>query len=72
MEELAEIRKRTDLEIEAFVHGAMCISSQVAVPFPNHMSGRDANPVVVVHSLVVGNMTFTTYHSGQERKEYQR
>ena len=26
MEELAEIRKRTDLEIEAFVHGAMCIS----------------------------------------------
>ena len=26
MEELAEIRKRTDVEIEAFVHGAMCIS----------------------------------------------
>ena len=25
MEELAEIRKRTDVEIEAFVHGAMCI-----------------------------------------------
>lgn len=26
MEEVAEIRKNTDTEIEAFIHGAMCIS----------------------------------------------
>ena len=26
MEEVAEIRKNTDIEIEAFIHGAMCIS----------------------------------------------
>ncbi len=32
MEELAEIRKRTD-EIEA-VHGAMCISYSVVIVYP--------------------------------------
>mgnify|MGYP000550337829 CR=1 FL=1 len=43
MEELAEIRKRTDLEIEAFVHGAMCISYSGRCTLSNHMSDRDAN-----------------------------
>ena len=42
MEELAEIRKRTDLEIEAFVHGAMCISYSGRCTLSNHMSDRDA------------------------------
>ena len=37
MEELAEIRKRTDLEIEAFVHGAMCISYSGRCTLSNHM-----------------------------------
>lgn len=43
MEELAEIRKRTDVEIEAFVHGAMCISYSGRCVLSNHMSHRDAN-----------------------------
>ncbi len=43
MEELAEIRKRTDLEIEAFVHGAMCISYSGRCTLSNHVSDRDAN-----------------------------
>ncbi|MGT2741884.1 peptidase U32 family protein [Streptococcus plurextorum] len=43
MEELAEIRRRTDLEIEAFVHGAMCISYSGRCTLSNHMSDRDAN-----------------------------
>lgn len=43
MEELAEIRKRTDLEIEAFIHGAMCISYSGRCVLSNHMSHRDAN-----------------------------
>ena len=43
LEELAEIRKRTDLEIEAFVHGAMCISYSGRCTLSNHMSDRDAN-----------------------------
>ena len=43
MAELAEIRKRTDVEIEAFVHGAMCISYSGRCTLSNHMSMRDAN-----------------------------
>lgn len=43
MAEVAEIRKRTDVEIEAFVHGAMCISYSGRCVLSNHMSHRDAN-----------------------------
>ncbi|GBG95982.1 peptidase U32 family protein [Lactococcus termiticola] len=43
MEELAEIRKHTDIEIEAFVHGAMCISYSGRCVLSNYMSLRDAN-----------------------------
>lgn len=43
MAELAEIRKRTDVEIVAFVHGAMCISYSGRCVLSNHMSHRDAN-----------------------------
>ncbi|AND78995.1 peptidase U32 family protein [Streptococcus pantholopis] len=43
MAELAEIRRRTEVEIEAFVHGAMCISYSGRCVLSNHMSHRDAN-----------------------------
>lgn len=43
MEELAEIRRLTSVEIEAFVHGAMCISYSGRCTLSNHMSMRDAN-----------------------------
>lgn len=43
MEEVKEIREKTDVEIEAFIHGAMCISYSGRCVLSNHMSGRDAN-----------------------------
>jgi putative protease len=43
MAEVAEIRKHTDVEIEAFIHGAMCISYSGRCVLSNHMSMRDAN-----------------------------
>ena len=43
MEEVAEIRKNTEVEIEAFIHGAMCISYSGRCTLSNHMSMRDAN-----------------------------
>ncbi len=43
MAELAEIRKSTTIEIETFVHGAMCISYSGRCTLSNHMSMRDAN-----------------------------
>ena len=45
MEEIAEIRAKTpkDLEIEAFVHGAMCMSFSGRCLLSNYRAGRDAN-----------------------------
>lgn len=43
MEEIKEIRSKTNIEIEAFIHGAMCISYSGRCVLSNHMSSRDAN-----------------------------
>jgi putative protease len=44
LEELAEIRMKVpDIEIEAFVHGAMCIAISGRCLLSNYMTGRDAN-----------------------------
>ncbi len=44
-DEIAEIRKNTDedLELEAFVHGAMCISYSGRCLLSSYMAGRDSN-----------------------------
>ncbi|MEK3936488.1 U32 family peptidase [Sporosarcina sp. FSL W7-1349] len=43
MDEIKEIRQKTDVEIEAFIHGAMCISYSGRCVLSNHMADRDAN-----------------------------
>lgn len=45
VEEIAEIRAKTpmDLEIEAFAHGAMCVSFSARCLLSSYMTGRDAN-----------------------------
>ena len=44
IEEMKEIRdKVNDIEIEAFVHGAMCMSISGRCLLSNYMTGRDAN-----------------------------
>lgn len=43
MEEVKAIRENSDIEIEAFIHGAMCISYSGRCTLSNHMSHRDAN-----------------------------
>lgn len=45
LDEIKEIREKTpaDLEIEAFVHGAMCISYSGRCLLSNYMANRDAN-----------------------------
>ena len=45
LEEIRTIRDKTpaDLEIEAFVHGAMCMSVSGRCLLSNYMAGRDAN-----------------------------
>lgn len=45
LEEIAEIRARTpkELALEAFVHGAMCMSVSGRCLLSNYLTGRDAN-----------------------------
>ncbi|MGX7092745.1 peptidase U32 family protein [Hutsoniella sourekii] len=43
MAEVAEINDKTSVEIEAFIHGAMCISYSGRCTLSNHMANRDAN-----------------------------
>lgn len=49
--EIAEIRNRTsdDLELEAFVHGAMCISYSGRCLLSNYMTNRDSNQGACSH-----------------------
>lgn len=41
--EIAEIKDKTKMELEVFVHGAMCISHSGRCLLSNYMAGRDAN-----------------------------
>lgn len=41
--EIREIKEHVDIEIEAFIHGAMCNSYSGRCVLSNHMTNRDAN-----------------------------
>lgn len=43
LDEIKQIRSDVSIELEAFVHGAMCISYSGRCTLSNHMSLRDAN-----------------------------
>lgn len=45
LEDIRQIRRRipADLELEAFVHGSMCVSYSGRCLLSNHFTGRDAN-----------------------------
>ena len=51
LKEIAEIRKNIpeDLEIEAFMHGAMCISYSGRCLLSSYLAGRDANRGLCTH-----------------------
>lgn len=51
LDEIAEIRRKTDpsLEIEAFAHGAMCISISGRCLLSNYLAGRDSNQGLCAH-----------------------
>lgn len=51
LKEVTELRSNTssELEIEAFIHGAMCISYSGRCLLSNYMTGRDANRGACAH-----------------------
>lgn len=50
LEELATIRKNTDLDLEYFIHGGMCASFSGRCVLSNYMTNRDANRGGCAHS----------------------
>lgn len=42
-EEIREMKEKVDIEIEIFVHGAMCIAYSGRCTLSNHMTARDSN-----------------------------
>ncbi|MEQ6389428.1 U32 family peptidase [Bacillaceae bacterium S4-13-58] len=42
-EEIKEMKEKVDIEIETFIHGAMCISYSGRCVLSNHMTARDSN-----------------------------
>lgn len=42
-DEIREIMEKTDIEIEAFIHGAMCIAYSGRCTLSTHMTARDSN-----------------------------
>ena len=47
--EIKEIREKTDVDLEMFVHGAMCISYSGRCLLSNFFTGRDANQGACTH-----------------------
>lgn len=43
LEEIREVREKVDIELEAFVHGAMCMSYSGRCLMSSYMTGRSAN-----------------------------
>lgn len=49
-EEIVDIKKRTAIELEMFVHGAMCISYSGRCYLSHYLTGRDGNKGECTHS----------------------
>ncbi|MDG5470893.1 U32 family peptidase [Jeotgalibacillus sp. ET6] len=42
-DEIQEIKEKVDIEVESFIHGAMCIAYSGRCVLSNHMTARDSN-----------------------------
>lgn len=69
IKEIKEIRDYIpkDVEIEAFIHGAMCISYSGRCLLSNYMCGRDANKGACVQSC---RWEYTIHEKSRDNEEY--
>ena len=49
LDEIVDIKKRVDIELEMFVHGAMCVSYSGRCLLSHYMTGRSANQGACAH-----------------------
>lgn len=59
--EIAKIMKKTDVEVEVFIHGGMCSSYSGHCVLSNHMTNRDANRGGCAHSC---RWNYTLFEDG--------
>ena len=50
LDEIDEIKKKSKIDIEAFIHGGMCVSYSGRCMLSNNMTNRDANRGGCAHS----------------------
>ncbi|MBQ3253950.1 MAG: U32 family peptidase, partial [Acholeplasmatales bacterium] len=50
LDEIAKVKKSTDIDIECFIHGGMCVSYSGRCMLSNNMTNRDANRGGCAHS----------------------
>ncbi|HBP25735.1 MAG TPA: collagenase-like protease [Acholeplasmatales bacterium] len=50
LEQIRQIRTKTDADLEVFIHGGMCVSYSGRCMLSNHMTNRDANRGGCAHS----------------------
>ena len=50
LEEIEEVKKNTDIDLEVFIHGGMCVSYSGRCMLSNNMTNRDANRGGCAHS----------------------
>ncbi|WP_027340178.1 peptidase U32 family protein [Halonatronum saccharophilum] len=69
--EMREIRDKVDISLEAFVHGAMCISYSGRCLLSNYMNGRDANRGACAHSCRWNYTLMEEQRSGEYYPVYE-
>ncbi|MFD2670389.1 peptidase U32 family protein [Marinicrinis sediminis] len=65
MEDIVEIKNRVDVEIEVFIHGAMCSSWSGRCTLSNHFTDRDSNRGGCCQSC---RWKYDLYEKGQDQK----
>src|SRR5690606_11306162 len=65
MEQIVEIKNRVDVEIEVFIHGAMCSSYSGRCVLSNHFTDRDSNRGGCCQSC---RWQYDLYEAGKDEK----
>ncbi len=63
LSEIIDIKKKSDVEIEAFIHGGMCSSMSGRCMLSNNMTNRDANRGGCAHSC---RWNYNLYQEGRK------
>lgn len=63
IKEIEEIKKNTDVDLEVFIHGGMCVSYSGRCMLSNNMTNRDANRGGCAHSC---RWNYDLYHDDKK------